>query len=102
MLGIPLNLGPDIGYKRGKFPKTLSEKSLEFIPSKGGGTVTFGVSLVLLSTEIDPIPKKRGCKGDELESHGTSCVKMIIVLLTEVVALHVRATIVQVGVPGLE
>ena len=58
VLGIALDFSPDIGYKSGRFSKTLPKKSLEFVPSRGTGTVIFNLGLVLLPAEVNPIPKE--------------------------------------------
>lgn len=58
VLGIPINLGLDIDYKQVGFSKALLEKSLEFVPGKGGNSVTLNLSLVLLLMEVDSILKK--------------------------------------------
>ena len=94
MLGIPLNFSPDIGHKRGGFSETLSEKGLEFILSKGGGPVALNLGLTLLPVEVEPIPKEQGCEGNTLEPCDTGRVKMVLALLTEIVALHMQGPII--------
>ena len=94
VLGVLLNLGSDIGYKRGGFSETLSEKSLEFILSKGGGHVALNLGLVLLLAKVDPGVEERGRKGNTLRPRNTGHVEMVLTLLTEVVVLHVGTTIV--------
>ena len=102
MLGISLNLGPDVGHERGGFPETLSEKSFEFIPSKESNLVALNLGLVLLPAEVDPIPKKRGRKENTLGPRGTGRVEMVFALLTEIVALYMQVSIILVGVTGFE
>lgn len=102
MLGIPLVLSSDASYEGSGFSKALLEKSLEFVPSRKDGTVTFNLGLVLLPVEVNPIPKKQGYKGYALRAHDTWRVKIILALLTKIIALYVGATLVQVVVPGLE
>lgn len=94
LLRIPLNLGLDIGHKRSRFPKILSKKGLEFIPSKGSGNVAFDLSLVLLPAEIDLIPEEQDRKWDALGARGTGRVEMIFALSTKGIVHYVRATIV--------
>ena len=94
VLGVPLNLGPDVGHERGGFSKTLLEKDLEFIPSEGGGLIALNLGLVLLPAEVDSVPEERGCEGNTLGPRGTGRVEMILTLSTEVVALYVGTTIV--------
>ena len=102
VLGISLNFGSDVDHKQGRFPKTLSEKSLEFVLSKRGGPVALNLGLVLLPAEVDPILEERGRKRDTFGLRGTGRVKMILALSTEIVALHMQVLIIQVGVTGLE
>ena len=101
ILGIPLNLESDVGHKQEGFSEALSEKGFELIPSEKGGLVALNLGLVLLLADVDLIPKKRGYKGDALVAFGTDCIKMILALLTKVVALHVQALIIQVRITGL-
>ena len=100
-MGISLNLGLDIGYKQVRFSETLTEKKLEFVPSKRGGPVVFNLGLVLLLAKVNLILEKQSYKENGLVVRGTGRVKMILAQLTKVVAFHVGATIVQVGVPDL-
>lgn len=102
VLKISLNFCPDIGYKRGRFSKTLIEKNLEFFPHKGGGLVALYLSFVLLSAKVDPIVEVWDYKKYILKACDIGRVKIVIALLTEIVTLHMRATIIQVEVPALE
>ena len=52
--------------------------------------------LVLLPTEVDVVPKKRCCKGDAVGTHGPGGGKVILTLLTEVIAFHVGLTTIDV------
>ena len=102
VLGISLNFGPDVGYKRGRFPKTLLEKGLEFDLSEKGGPVALNLDLMLLLAEVDLVPKKRGRKGSTLGPYSIGRIEMVLVLSTKIVALHMQVSIIQVGVTGLE
>ena len=102
VLGIPLDLGPDASHKRGGFSETLPEKGLEFVLGRRDGIVAFNLSFVLLPAEVNPISEERGREGDAFVARGSGRVEMILTLSTERIALHVRAPIVKVGVPGLE
>ena len=101
-LAIPLDLGSDISYKRGGFPETLLEKSFEFVPNRRDGIVAFNLRFVLLSTEINLVFEKQSRKEDAFMAHGSSCVKIILTLLTEIIVFHIQARIVKVGIPRLE
>ena len=58
VLGIPLDLGPDVGYERGGFSETLPEEGLELVPSRRDGIVAFNLRFVLLPAEINPISEE--------------------------------------------
>lgn len=58
VLGIPLDISLNTGYKQRGFFETLPEKGFEFVPSRGSSTVAFNLSLVLLSAEIDSVTKE--------------------------------------------
>lgn len=89
MLGILLNSCLNVNYKWDKFSKTLSKKSLKFVPNREVSTVVFNLSLVLLPVEIYLIAKKQGSKGDALMAHDTSCVKKILTLLIKVIIFYI-------------
>ena len=102
MLGIPLDLSPDASHERDGFSEILPEKGLKFVLSKGDGIVAFNLSFMLLPAEVNPISEERGREEDAFVARGSNRVKIILTLSTEIIALHVRAPIVKVGVPGLE
>lgn len=102
ILRITLDLSPDAGHKSGRFSKTLPKKSLEFVPNRGDGIVTFNLSFVLLLAEVDLILEEQSCKKNALKTYNTSYIKMIFVLLAEVVALYIGAIIEQVRVLDLK
>ena len=101
VLRIPLDLGPDASHKQGRFSKTLPEKGLEFVPSRGDGIVTFNLSFVLLLAEVNPVSEERICKKDAFVAHGSSRIKIILTVITKIIALHIQAFIVKVGVLDL-
>ena len=70
--------------------------------SRGGNTVPFYLSLVLLLAEIDPVAEEQSCKRYALRARGTGCVKIVLALPIEIVVLHVETLIIQLGVSGLE
>ena len=102
VLEIPLDLGPDASYKRDRFSKTLPEKGLKFVLSRRNNIVAFNVNFVLLLIEVNPILEEQSRKGDMFVACGSGCIKMILTLLTETIALYMRAPIVKVEVPSLE
>ena len=102
VLEILLDFGPDASYKQGGFSKILPKKGLKFVPSRGDGIVTFNLSFVLLPVEVNPVSEKRGCKGDAFVACSFSRIKMVLILLTEIIALHMQAAIVKIGISGLK
>lgn len=87
VLGIPLTLGLYASQKWGRFSKTLSKKSFEFIASRGGA-IALNQSFVLLPVEIDSVIGKQSQKENLFRFCGTGRVKMIFALPTEIVAFH--------------
>ena len=80
----------------------MPEESLEFVRNRGDGIVAFKLYFVLLLVEINPISEKRGCKRDAFVTCGSSRVKIILILLTKVIALYRRAFIVKIRVSSLK
>lgn len=93
VLRIPLNLGLNAGYKKSRFFKTLLKKNLELVLSRGCAIV-FDWSFMLLPAKIDPIAKKQSCKRDAFMARNTGYIKIILVLLTEIVTLSIKTSIV--------
>ena len=102
VLGIPLDLGPDISHKQGGFSETLLKEGLQFVPSREDGIVAFNLCFVLLPAEINPILEEWGREGDAFVARGSGRVKMVLTLSTEVIALHMQAPIVKVRISGFE
>lgn len=67
----------------------MLEKSFEFISSSGNDIITFNLGFLLLLVETDLIPKKQNCKKDALVAYGIGRVKIIFILLTKILALHI-------------
>lgn len=102
MLKILFNLNLDADYKNNEFFETLLKKNFEFIPSKRNSNIIFNLSLILLLAEIDLISEEQSYKGDILGVYNTRHIKIVFVLSTKIVALHIGAIIVQIGVPDLK
>ena len=94
VLRVSLNLGPDVGHKRGGFSKTLLEKGLGFISSEGGDPVALKLGLVLLPVKVDSVLKEQSREENMFEPRSIGRVKMVLTLSTEVITLHVGTTIV--------
>lgn len=98
VLGILLNLDPDIGHKQGRFFKTLLERSFEFVPSKKSGPVALNFGFILLPMEVNPISEKQSRKKNALIADGIGYVKMILALLIKVAVLYMQAFIIQIRI----
>lgn len=70
------------------------EKSIKFIPSKGGNLFVFNLGLVLLPAEIAFVIEKQSWKGNTLGPYSNGSIKIVFTIAREVVALHVGNTIV--------
>lgn len=70
------------------------EKSLEFVLNRGGGTIALKLGLILLPAEGNLFLEKQRYKRDALMAYDTGYVKIIFVLLTKVIVLHIQAPIV--------
>lgn len=57
---------------------------------------------MLFLIEVDSILEKQNCKKYALGTHNTGCIEIVLILLTKIVVLHIKTTIIQVGFLGLE
>lgn len=80
---------PDTIYKYDIFAKTLLEKGIEFVLYKGSNFVLLNLSLMLLSTKVNYITKKRDYEKNAVMAHATSNVEIILALLTEILTLYI-------------
>lgn len=91
--------------ERGKgsgFSQAPTKENLEFVPSNGDRAFAFYPMLVLLPTKIGSVPDKQCCKGYSVWSLSSSSCKVVLTLLTEVIALHVGLFTIHIWEPGLE
>ena len=102
VFSISLNLSPDVSHKQGGFSKTLPKEAFEFDSNRRNGIVAFNLRFVLLLAEVNPISEKQGCKKDTFIVCGSGYVKIILTLLTEIIALHMQVFIVKIGIPDLD
>lgn len=102
ILKISLNLDSYVGYKHSRFSKTLSEKGLKFVFRKKGNSIALNLNLVLLLAEVDSVLEKQNCKENTLGFCDTGRIKIVLTLLTEVIALYMETTMVKVGIPSFE
>ena len=67
----------------------MAEKCFELVPHDWDRTICVLFLLVLLPVETDPVPKER-CSKKNLDKPGSSSSsKIVLTLLTKVVAVHV-------------
>ena len=78
----------------------MSSKSLQFIPGQGGGWVAIGPGLILLPAMGDGVLQERRRKWYVFVALGPSGLKIILALLTKIIAFHVRVAIMEIRVPG--
>ena len=94
VLGVPLKLSP-VGVHKGLgVTQASSEECLELVPrdrDKGFGVMS---PLVLLPAEADPVSQEGRGKRNPGRSRGSSGSKIILILLTEVLAVHVGLSVV--------
>ena len=89
VLGVLLELSPIDVHKGLEVTQASSEECLELVPrdrDRGFGVIS---SLVLLPAEADLVSQERRGKGNPDRSRGSSGSKIVLTLLTEVVAVHV-------------
>lgn len=96
VLEISFDFNPDASHKDNRFSKTLLEKNNKFVSVRKNGIIIFNLNLMLLSTEADLILEKQGHKKDALTAYSSGPVKIVLALLTKVIAFHIGATIVQI------
>ena len=89
VLGVPLELSP-IGVHKGLgVTQTMAEECFEFILCDRDGSLGVMFPLVLLPAEADPVLQERRGKGNPDRSRSSSGSKIVLTLLTEVIAVHV-------------
>lgn len=94
VLGVSFDVTLNVIHKHSRFSKALPEKSLEFVPNKESGPVTFDLGLMLFLAEINLILEEQNYKKDAFVTLGLSSFEMILILPTELIAFHVQVFIV--------
>lgn len=94
VLEITLNFDSDAGYKEDRFFKILSKKSLKFVLSRGNSIVALDLGFIILLVEIDLIANKRSCKKYMLRTRDISCIEMIFILPTIIIAFHIGTFVI--------
>lgn len=78
------------------------KKRLKFVLSREDSSIDFNLDFILLPVKVNLILEQQGCKKDVLVTYDISYIEIILALLTEVVALYMQASIIQVGLLGLK
>ena len=90
VLGVPLELSPVDVHKGLRVTQASSKECLELVSrdrDRGFGVMS---PLVLLPAEANLIPQEKPGKRNPGRSYGSSGSKIVLILLTEVIAVHVR------------
>lgn len=66
----------------------MPKKSFKFVLNREKSIVTFNLSVVLLLAKVDPITKKKIRKKDAFEAYSSNHIRMILTLLTKIIALY--------------
>ena len=74
----------------------MTKERLELLPGDGDCAFSLILPLVLLPTEVDAVPKEGCCKGNTVGTLSPSGSKVILTLLTEVIAFHMGLTAIDV------
>ena len=102
MLRVPLDLSPVDIYKGLGVTQASTEKCLELVLRDQNRGFRVMSPLVVLPAEAGPVPKERRGKGNSGRPRGSSDSKVVLTLLTEVVAVHVGLFAVYVRGTGLQ
>ena len=102
MLGVPLDLS-SVGIHKGLgVAQAPTEESLELVPRDRDRGFYVMSPLVLLPAEADPVPEKGRSKGNSGRPRGSGGSKIVLTLLTEVIAIYVGLSAVYVRGAGFQ
>ena len=96
MLGVPLDLSPVGIHKSLGVTQALAEERFELVSRNRDRDFCVMSPLVLLPAEADLVPKERRGKGNLGRPHSSGGSKVVLTLLTEVVAVYVGLSAVYV------
>lgn len=89
-------------YKGLEVPQVLVEKSLELIPRDWNKAVYILLSLILLLLEPDPVLEKKQGKRNFVSLPSYRSSKVVFILLTKVVSLHMRLFAIHIRETGFQ
>ena len=74
----------------------MTKEGFELLPSDGDCAFSLMLPLILLPMEVNAVPKEGCCKGNVVGVFGSGGGKVILTLLTEVIAFHVGLITIDV------
>ena len=101
VLGVPLDFTLNVIDKQVGVAKAFPKKGDKFFPGFRVGLFLLNTKLVLLPAKVDPLTKERGCKRYAFMVFCSNSLKIVLELLTEVVAIYVQISVVEVWIPSL-
>ena len=102
MLEVPLDFSPVGIHKSLEVAQAPTEERLKLVPRDWDRNLCVMSLLVLLPAEADPVPKEKRGKGNLGKSCSSGGSKVVLTLLTKVVAIHVGLSAVYVWRAGLQ
>ena len=102
MLRVPLDLSPVSVHKSLGVTQALAEERLELVLYDQDKSVCIMSPLVLLPAETDPVPEERCGKENLDRPRSSSGSKIVLTLLTEVVAVYVGLSAVYIRQTSLQ
>ena len=102
MLGVVLDLSPIGVYKGLWVTQALAEECLELVPRNRDKSLCVMSPLVLLPAEADPVSKEGRCKENLGKLCSSSDSKVVLTLLTEVIAIHMGLSAVYIRGASLQ
>ena len=101
MLGVPLDLSPVGIYKGLGVTQALTEERLKLVLRDQDRGLFVLSPFVLLPAEADLVLQEECGKGNLDRPHGSGGSKVVLILLTEVVAIYVGLSVIYVREAGL-
>ena len=102
MLGVPLDLFP-VGIHKGLgVTQALTEERIKLVPHDRNGSLCVMSPFVLLPAEADPVLKERHSKGNLARPRSSGGSKVVLTLLTDVVAVYAGLSAIYVRGAGFQ
>lgn len=80
----------------------MLKKGFKFVLYKKNSIILFNLYFIMLLAKIDLVSEKRGYKRDTFVARDSSCIKIVLILLIEVIVLYVYVSIVKIRFLGLK